>query len=200
METRGDGSLVHESDFNRPERLEHVKSFDNLGLDRFPCNPRLVFLSIHATPFDEMQADVNDIDVVHLVAGAAGVGSTGEEAKDDGIKAISRVPIGSHALLAVRLAIFSGCLAILFDKPEEKVNEDDVWFTEAALLEGGAHLRQHCFKEFVGESGIHSYNVALVFLARACVALTVARSFSSVHPVKSGTLGALGGKGTKASG
>ncbi len=196
METHGNGGLVHQRDFIHLEHLERVKSFDNLELDCFPCNPRLVFLSVHAAPFDEMQANVDDVDVVHLVAGTAGIGGAGEEAKDEGIKAISGVLIGSHAL-PVCLTILGGCLAILFDEPEEKVDKYDVWFAEAALLEGGMHLHRHCFKEYVGKGGVYCYNVGpCLFSARVrCPdrgAVVLVRASGEV-----GYIGSLGWEGRK---
>ena len=83
--------------------------------------------------FDDAQANVNNVNVVHFEACAAGVRSSGEEAEDEGIKPVSRVPIGGHAL-PVCLAILGRRLTVLVDEPEEEVNEDNIRLAEAPLL------------------------------------------------------------------
>ncbi len=53
----------------------------------------------------DVEANVNNVDVVHFESHAAGVRSFGEEAEDEGIKPVGGVPISGHALPV--------CLAIL---------------------------------------------------------------------------------------
>jgi hypothetical protein len=106
----------------------------------------------------DAEANVNNVDVVHLEAHAAGVCSSGEEAEDESIEPIGGVPIGGHAL-PVCLAVLGCCLTVLVDKPEEEVDKDDVRLAEAPLLEVSTHLGQHGLKEDVGEGSVHCYDV-----------------------------------------
>ncbi len=112
-----------------------------------------------------MQADVDDVNVIHLEACATGIGGAGEEPKDESVEAIGRVPIGSHLLL-VGLAILGSRLAVLVDKPEEEIDKNDVRFAEATLLEGRANLCRHCLEKGVGEGGVHRDDV------RSCLFIT----------------------------
>ncbi len=107
--------------------------------DCLTSNPGLVLFAVHPTLLDDAEANVDDVDVVHPVARAAGVRSTGEEAEDEGIEPVSGVPIGGHAL-PVCLAILGRHLTILVDEPEEEVDEDDIGLVEAPLLGGSMHL------------------------------------------------------------
>jgi hypothetical protein len=139
MHACGDGGLVHEGDLGGPKCLECVNRLNNVGADCFTSDPGLVLFAVLPTLLDDAEANVNDVDVVHPLARAAGVRSTGEEAEDEGIKPISTAPIGSHAL-PVRLAILGRHLTVLVDKPEEEVDKDDIGLAEVPLLGGGMHL------------------------------------------------------------
>ncbi len=128
-----DGSLVHEGDLGSPKRFECVNCFNDAGVDGLTSNPGLVLLAVHPALLDDAEANVNNVNVVHFEACAAGVRSSGEEKEDEGIKPVGKVPIGGHALL-VCLAIFGRCFTVLVDKPEEEVNEDNIRLAEAPLL------------------------------------------------------------------
>jgi hypothetical protein len=122
------------------------------------CNPGLVLFGVHPALLDDAEANVDDVDIIHLAAGTAGVGGAGEKAKDEGIKPVSGVPVGGHAL-AVCLAVLGCCFAILFHESEEEVHKNNVWLAEAALLEEGAHLGRHRLEEDIGKGGVHCDNV-----------------------------------------
>ncbi len=102
-------------------------------------NPGLVLHTVHPALLDDAEANVDDVNIVHPEARAAGVRSSGEEAEDEGIKPISGVPISSHALL-VCITILGHCLTVLVDKPEEEVDNDDIRLAKAPLLEGSTPL------------------------------------------------------------
>ncbi len=139
MHACGDGGLVHKGDLGSPKRLECVGRLNDAGVDCLASGPGLVLFTIRPPLLDDAEANVNDVDVVHPVALAAGVRSTGEEAEDEGIEPVGGVPIGGHAL-PVCLAILGRCLIVLVDKLEEEVKEDDIGLVEAPLSEGGTHL------------------------------------------------------------
>ncbi len=128
-----DGGLVQEGDLGGPKRFECVDHLDDAGADGLASDPGLVFLAIHPASLDDAEAIVDDVDVVHPEARAAGVRSSGEEAEDEGIESIGRVPIDGHAL-PVGLAILGQCLTILVDKPEEEVGKDNIALSLLANL------------------------------------------------------------------
>ncbi len=121
-------------------------------------DPLLLLFEVHATALDNAEADVDDVSIVHRVASAAGVARSGEEAMDEGVKAISGMPIGSHTV-TIPPAIFGGCLAIVLDKPEEEINEDNVGFAETMLEDGRANCRRRSIKENIAEGRIHRDDV-----------------------------------------
>jgi hypothetical protein len=135
MHACGDWGLVHKGDLGGPKCFEHVDHLNNAGVDGLASNPGLVLLAVHPTLLDDAEANVDDVNIVHPEAHAAGVLSSGEEAKDEGIESVGGVPIGGHAL-PVRLVILGRCLTVLVDKPEEEVNEDKLGLQ-----------RHHCWKE-----------------------------------------------------
>jgi hypothetical protein len=134
-----DGSLVHEGDVGGPIRLERVDHLDDAGPDGLVSNPGLVLFALHPALLDDAEANVNDVDVVYPEARAAGVRSSSEEAEDESIKLVGRLPIGGHAL-SICLAIFGHRLTVLVDKPEEEVDKDNIRLMKVPLLEGSAHL------------------------------------------------------------
>ncbi len=96
--------------------------------------------SLPYTPqLDDAEANVNNVNVIHPEARAAGIRSSGEEAEDEGIEPVGGVPISGHAL-PVCLAILGHHLTVLVDEPEEEVNKDNIRFAKTLLLEGSAHL------------------------------------------------------------
>jgi hypothetical protein len=139
MHACGDGGLVHKGDHGGPKCLELVNRLNDAGADCLTSNPGLVLFAVHPASLDDAEANVNNVDIVHPAARAAKVLSTGEEAKDEGIKSIGGVPISGHAL-PVRLTILGHHLTVLIDKPEEEVDKDNIGLAEAPLLGGSTHL------------------------------------------------------------
>ncbi len=117
MHACGEGGLVHEGDLGSPKCFECVDRLDYAGADGLASNPGLVLLAVHPASLDNAATNVNNVDVVHLESRAAGLHSSGDKTKDEGIKPVSGVPIGGHAL-PVCLAILGHCLIVLVDKPE----------------------------------------------------------------------------------
>jgi hypothetical protein len=152
------------------KRFERVDCLNDVEADGLASNSGLVLLAVHPALLYDAEANVNNVDIVHPKARAAGVCSSSEEAEDEGIKPIGRVPIGGHAL-PVCLAILSCCLTVLVDEPEEEINEDSIRLAEASLLEGSTHLGQHGLKEDVGKGSVHCYNVCSHLLV-SCVHCT----------------------------
>jgi hypothetical protein len=134
MHACGDGGLVHEGDLGGPKLFEHVDRLDNARADGLASNPGLALLAIHPALLDNAEANVNNVDVLHLESCAAGVRSSSEEVGDKCIELVGRVPIGGH-VLPVHLAILSSCLTVLVDEPEEVVNKDNFRLVEVPLLE-----------------------------------------------------------------
>jgi hypothetical protein len=158
MHACGDDSLAYKGDLGGPKRLECVDCLDDAGADGLASDPGLVLLALHLASLDDTEANVDDVDVVHLKACSAGVCSSGNEVEDEGIKPIDGVPINGHAL-PVCLVIIGRRLTILVDKLEEEVDKDNIRLAEVPLLEGSVHLGQHGLKEDVVKGSYHFYNV-----------------------------------------
>jgi hypothetical protein len=139
MHACGDGGLVHEGDLGGPKHLERVNRLDDAGADCLTSNPGLVLFAVHPALLDDAEANVNNVDVVHPVASAAGVCSTGEEAEDEGIEPVGGMPIGGNAL-PVHLTILGRRLTLLVDEPKEEVDENNIGLAKAPLLGGSTHL------------------------------------------------------------
>jgi hypothetical protein len=167
MHACGDGGLVHEGDLGSPKHFKRVDRLNDAGADGLTSDPGLVLLAVHPTLLDNAEANVDDVDVVHLESCAAGARSSNEEVEDEGIKPVGGVPISGHALPVCR-AILGSCLTVLIDEPEEEVDEDDIGFAEVPLLKGSTHLGQHGLKEDVDKGSVHRYNVCLRLLV-SCV-------------------------------
>ncbi len=133
MEAGGDSGLVDQHDLGNPKRLERVKCLGDVGADGLACNPGLVLLAVHAALLDDTKAKVDNVDVIHFEAGAACEGSASEEAEDERVETFGGVPIGGHTL-SVCFAILGRRRTVLFYKPEEKVDKNNVGLTEGALL------------------------------------------------------------------
>jgi hypothetical protein len=140
LPAKGDGSLVDQGDFCRPECFEGVETFDNSWMDGVACNPCLVLLGIHAIPLDYTEANVANVVVGHREVGASCECHAGEEAEDKCVKAVGGMPVGCHAL-TVCFGIFCHCLTVVVNKPHKHIDEKNVWLAKAPLLEGGVHLQ-----------------------------------------------------------
>jgi hypothetical protein len=160
------------------------------------CNPQFILLPVHPTVLDDAQADVNDVNVVHLETSAAGVGGAGKEAKDEGIEPVGQVPVGGHAL-AVHFTVLGHYLAILVDKPEEEVYKDNVGLTKATLLEGSVHLCQEGLEKEVGEGGVHRDNVCPRFLVTRMRCTDCGAVIFVGAPDEVGDIGNFGQEGRK---
>ncbi len=134
VKTGRDGGLIDQGDLGGPEFLERIHVFVNAWADGLTGNPLLVLFGVHATAFDDVQADVDDVDVVHWIAGAAGEGRAGEKAEDKVVESVGWMPIHSH-VLAIGFAVHRRCLSVVVDEPQEHVDEDEVGLAEALLLE-----------------------------------------------------------------
>jgi hypothetical protein len=143
--------LVYEGDLGSPKCLEPVNHLDDARADGLASDPGLVIFAIHPALLDDVEANVDDVNIVHLEAWAAGICSSGEEAEDE----------GSNPLAGCQLAILGRRFTILVDKPEKEINKDNIRLAEAPLLEGSMHLGGHGLKEDVCEGSFHCYNVCL---------------------------------------
>ena len=96
---RGWGScLVDECDRVVPIFFEGADRFsDQWGLV-LTGDLIFVFLGVHFTSFDDAQANVDDITIVHRVACRARVGCANEEVNCEGLKAVGGMPVGSNLL------------------------------------------------------------------------------------------------------
>jgi hypothetical protein len=122
-----DSHLVDQRDRVGPIFLEGVDRLDNrrgfvLAGDTIflLLGYNFLLLGVHPTAFDDLQANVNDVTIIHWVACHACVGCIDEEARCKGLKAIGGMPVGGHPLPII-FAIFGRCFAILCDEPVEHV-------------------------------------------------------------------------------
>ena len=67
-----------------------------------------------------MQADVDDVVIIHWVACHARLGCANEEVRHEGHETIGGMPVDSHSL-PILFTIFSRCFAVLCDEPVEHV-------------------------------------------------------------------------------
>ncbi len=126
--------MIDHGNLGGPEFLERIHVFVDAWADGLTGDPLLVIFSVHAAAFDDAQADVNDVDVIHWIAGAAGKGRAGEKAEDEVVESVGRMPIRSHAL-ATGFAVLRRCLSVVVDEPQEHVDEDEVGLSKVLLLE-----------------------------------------------------------------
>jgi hypothetical protein len=157
------GHLVDEGDRLGPVVLER---FDRLGDRRrfvLPRNSALVLLGVHAAAFDDMQADINDIALLHRIAGCAFIRRANEEVRREQLKAIRGMPVGGHPL-SVLFVVLGHCLPILSNKPVEHVEEDSVWLFHADGFVGLANLFGELGEEDVRERCIHCDDVSTHFV------------------------------------
>jgi len=98
------------------------------GVDRFSDwrgliltgDPFFVFFGVHSASFDDAQADVDDVVIIHRVACRARVECADEEARRKGLEAVGGIPVDGHSL-PILFAIFGHCFAVLRDEPVEHV-------------------------------------------------------------------------------
>ena len=115
-----DRRLVDECDRVGPILFEGVDRLDDQRGFALARDPSFVLLGVHSTLFDDAQADVDDVAIVHRVAGRTRVGSTDEEASCEGLEAVGGMPVGGHSL-SILFAIFCCCFTIFHDEPIEHV-------------------------------------------------------------------------------
>jgi hypothetical protein len=112
--------LVDQRDHVGPIFLEGVDRLDDRRGFVFAGNPIFVHFRVHPTVFDDAQANVNDVTIIHWVACRACVGCTNVEARCKGLEAVGGMPVGSHPLPII-FAIFGRRFAVLHDEPVEHV-------------------------------------------------------------------------------
>ncbi len=128
-----DRRLVDECNRVGPILFEGVDRFGDRRSFVLAGDPPFVFLRVHPASLDDAQADVDDVAIVHRVAGRARVGSADKEASCEGLETVEGMPVGSHSL-SIIFAIFSHCFTIFFNEPVEHVEEDGVWLLHANWL------------------------------------------------------------------
>ena len=77
--------MVDKGDFVHPELLEGIERLDDFGTNRLACDPLFVIFGVHSTSLDDAEADVDDVGIMHRVAGTAGVARASEEVMDEGL-------------------------------------------------------------------------------------------------------------------
>jgi hypothetical protein len=107
--------------------------------------------------------NVDDVAINDRVPCGIGVSRARKEAEGEGIKTVAGIPVSGHPL-AIHIAIFCPCRTLVLREPLEHVNENNVWFAEAPLLEGGTHPNQNSVKEDISEGSIHGDDVSPYFL------------------------------------
>ncbi len=112
--------MVDQRDHIGPIFLEGVDHLDDRRGFVLTGDPIFVLLGVHPTAFDDVQADVDDVAIIHWVACHAHIGCTDEEARCKGLKAVGGMPVGGHPLPII-FAIFGRCFVVLRDEPVEHV-------------------------------------------------------------------------------
>ena len=158
MRACGDCRLVDERDLVRPERLERVERFDDAGGGGRSGDPALVLLRVQAASLDDADSDVDDVAIDDRIPCGVGIRRAREEAEGEGVKTVAGMPVGGHPL-AIRIAIFRRRRPVMLSEPLKHVDENNVWFAEAPLLEGGAHTERYGVEENVREGSIHGDDV-----------------------------------------
>ncbi len=156
------GHLVDEGDRLGPVVLE---CFDCLGNRRrfvLPHTSALVLLGVHAAAFDDAQANIDDIALLHRIAGCTCIRCANEEVRCKRLKAVRGMPVGGHPL-SVLFAVLGCCLPILANKPVKHVEGDSVRLFHADGLVGFANRFVELGKEDVRERCIHGDNVSMHF-------------------------------------
>ncbi len=115
-----DSSLIDKCNCIGPIFFVGVNRLDDLWDSILARDPVFVLLGVHSTTLDDVQADINDITVIHWVACSTSVGSANEEACCKGLKTFGGMPGGGHSL-PIFLAIFSCGTPILHDEPVKHV-------------------------------------------------------------------------------
>ena len=128
-----DRCLVDKRDRGGPILLEGVDRLDDRWGFVFACDPIFVLLGVHPTPLYDAQSDVDDVAIVHRVAGCARVGRANEEARCEGLETVGGMPVGGHSL-SILFAIFGRRFAIFLGEPVEHVEEDGVRLLHANWL------------------------------------------------------------------
>ena len=113
-----DRRLVDECDRVGPILFEGVDRFGDRRSFVLAGDPPFVFLGVHPASLDDAQADVDDVMIVHRVAGRAHVGSANEEVSCEGFETVGGMPVGGH-LLSILFTIFCCCFTIFHDEPIE---------------------------------------------------------------------------------
>jgi hypothetical protein len=120
---RGWGSrLVDKCDYVGPIFFEGVDRLDDRRGFVLARDPIFLLLGVHPASFDDAQADVDDITIIHQVACCPRVGCADEEACCKGLESAGGMPVGGH-LLPILFTIFGRCFAVLRDEPIEHVRK-----------------------------------------------------------------------------
>ena len=137
-------------------------------------DPLLVLLRVQATLFDDADPNVDDVAINNRVPCGIGVGCAREVAEGKGVKAVVKMPVSGHPL-AKYIAIFLCPHTVVLREPLKHVNEDNVWFTKALLLEGGVYPNHNGAEENIGEGSIHGDDVSPCFLVKgmSCTSCSV---------------------------
>ncbi len=128
-----DSSLIDKCNCVGPIFLDGVNCLDNLWDRVLAQDPDFVLLGVHSTTLDDVQADVDDVTVVHWLACSAGVGSANEEACCKGLKTFGGMPGGGHSL-TMFLAIVGCGMPVLRDELVRHVEKDSVRLFHADRL------------------------------------------------------------------
>ncbi len=112
--------LVDQRDCVGPIFLEGVDHLDDCRGFVLAGNPIFVLLGVHPTAFDDLQANVDDVTIIHRIACHTRVGCTNEEAHCKGLRAVGGMPVGRHPLPII-FAIFGRRFAVLHDEPVKHV-------------------------------------------------------------------------------
>jgi hypothetical protein len=155
--------LVEECNRLGPLFFEGVDHLDNWRDCIFAQDPIFVLLGVHSTALDDVQANVDDVAVVHQVACSACVGSANEEPYCKGLKTIRGMPGGGY-FLSICLAIFGHCLPVPCDEPVTHAEKDSVWLLCADWLVRLTNCFWKICKENIREGRIHCDYVCSSFL------------------------------------
>jgi hypothetical protein len=175
------------------DRLDDCQGFVLMG------DPIFVLLGVHPTAFDDTQANVDDIAIIHWVACHTCVGCTNEEGIARGLKPLEGC---QSAAILCRLSLRS--LAVVL--PYFVMNQSNMCRNTVfgCFMQMGSYVLQIAFGRFARKTSEKAAFMVtmstLVLGSRAFVAFRVLPSLSVVQAEKSGIASTSIGNGKKLAG
>jgi hypothetical protein len=194
-----DSRLVDQRNRVGPIFLEGVDRLDDRRGFILAGDPIFVLLGVHPTAFDDVQADVDDVAIIHWVACRTCVGCTDEERVARGSKPSEGC---QSAAILCRLSSQSSAVVLpYFVMNQSNMCRNTVF---GCFMQMGSYVLQIAFGRFARKTSERAAFMvtmsALVLRSRAFVAFRVSHSLSVVQVENSGIASTSTGNGKKLAG